>query len=362
MYLQKLSLINFKNYAEAGFDFSPQVNCFIGNNGEGKTNLLDAIHYLAFCKSFLNPVDNQNIRYDEPFFVVQGVFQLKGNTEDIYCGLKRNQKKQFKRNKKEYTRLADHIGLLPLVILSPADSELISEGSESRRKFMDGVISQYDHDYLDHLISYNKALSQRNALLKRFAETGSFEKDSLEVWDVQLADHGNKIYGKRKEFLNGFISRIQQYYEFVSGGSEVVNVEYESRLDEGDMESVLTGSFKKDMAMQYTTAGIHKDDLLFTSGGRPVRKFGSQGQQKSFLIALKLAQFDFIKEVKQVTPVICLDDIHDKLDGLRMEKLMNLVGSDNFGQVFITDTHENRIRKFFKSMKVDFKQFKVKNG
>lgn len=362
MYIEKLSLINFKNYTEADFEFSPQVNCFIGNNGEGKTNLLDAIHYLSFCKSFLNPLDNHNIRHDAPFFVIQGTFHLGENKEEIYCGLKRGQKKQFKRNKKEYDRLADHIGLLPLVVISPADSELITEGSESRRKFTDSVIAQYDHEYLYSLIKYNKALSQRNALLKRFSETGSFEKDSLEVWDMQLTDFGKKIHVEREKFLKGFIPKVQYYYEFISGGKEAVDIQYESHLNEEEFQAALLKAIKRDMAMHYTTVGIHKDDLVFLINGLPVKKFGSQGQQKSFLIALRLAQFDFIKEIKQVVPVICLDDIYDKLDESRMTKLMGLVASDNFGQVFITDTHEDRIQRLFRTTKVEFKQFRVKNS
>lgn len=362
MYLQKLSLVNFKNYGSAELDLGPQVNCFTGNNGEGKTNLLDAIHYLSFCKSFFNPVDSQNILHEAPFFVIQGTFMMGDQPEEIYCGLKRNQKKQFKRNKKEYTKLSDHIGLFPLVMISPADSDLIAEGSENRRKFIDSVISQYDKEYLDRLIDYNRVLSQRNALLKRFAETRTYEEASLEVWDMQLVELGRRIHAKRKDFITEFTPIFQHYYEQVSGGKEKVTLEYISHLDEGDFNDVLKKHLRKDMAFQYTTVGIHKDDLEFRISGYPVKKFGSQGQQKSYLIALKLAQFDFIKKVKKLTPILLLDDIYDKLDEQRVKHLMDIVGSGSFGQIFITDTHNDRIPRLFDNDINKFRLFRVQDG
>lgn len=362
MYLKKLSILSFKNYSEAELEFSSHVNCLTGYNGEGKTNILDAIHYLSFCKSFFNPIDSQNILHEAPFFLIQGLFDVNGTEEDVYCGLKRNQKKQFKRNKKEYQRLADHIGLFPLVMISPADSELITEGSESRRKFIDSVIAQFDRDYLENLIQYNKVLSQRNALLKQIGESGKFDRDSLEIWDIQLIEHGKKVFEKRKQFITDFISIFQKYYELISGGREQVGLKYISHLNEGNFTDVLARALNRDRAMEYTTVGIHKDDLEFTINEYPLKKYASQGQQKSFLIALKLAQFDFIKNIKEVTPILLLDDIYDKLDDLRVKQLMELVSSDNFGQLFITDTHLNRLANLFKANNTDIKVFKINNG
>lgn len=362
MFLKKLSVLNFKNYTEVELSFSKQINCLTGNNGEGKTNILDAIHYLSFCKSFFNPIDSQNILHDSQFFMVQGLFEMSEQDDEIYCGLKRNQKKQFKRNKKEYARLADHIGLYPLVMISPADSELITEGSESRRRFIDSVIAQFDRDYLENLISYNKVLSHRNALLKQFGDNRQFDKTSLEIWDVQLIEHGKKVHASRQKFINNFVSTFQTYYELISGGKEKVNIQYTSHLNENAFADVLEKALNRDRAMEYTTVGIHKDDLEFTINEHPIKKFASQGQQKSFLIALKLAQFDFIKKIKNITPILLLDDIYDKLDDLRVKQLMEIVSNNNFGQLFITDTHPTRLADLFNNSNVDCKVFRIANG
>lgn len=361
MYLKRISLLNFKNYPEASIEFNHRINCFTGNNGEGKTNILDAIHYLSFCKSFFNPIDSQNILYEAPFFLIQGSFHNDTQEDDIYCGLKRNQKKQFKRNKKEYQRLSEHIGLYPLVMISPSDSELISEGSENRRKFIDSVIAQFDKEYLDILIHYNKVLSQRNALLKQFSVSGKIDKDSLEIWNIQLISSAEKIYAKRKLFITDFIPIFQKYYELISGGNEIVSLNYISHLNENDFAQLLDSSLKKDLVMEYTTTGIHKDDMEFIMNAHSVKKYASQGQQKSYLIALKLAQFDFIKKIKNITPILLLDDIYDKLDDNRVNHLMKLVSSNNFGQLFITDTHSKRLADLFKAS-ADFKLFKISKG
>jgi DNA replication and repair protein RecF len=363
MYLNKLSLLGFKNYAEADFEFSKNINCFVGNNGEGKTNLLDSIHYLAFCKSFFNPNDSQNIFHNNPFFVIQGEFINSDNTKDeIYCGFKRNEKKQFKKNKKEYARLAEHIGSIPLVMVSPADSELITEGSDSRRKFMDSAIAQFNKQYLENLLAYNKILAHRNAVLKNFAEARMYDKETIAVWDEQLIAYGNKIHLERQKFIEKFIPIFNTYYQLLSGDKEQVGIEYASQLNTQKYEALLETAVKKDLHLQYTSVGIHKDDLDFKIGNFALKKFGSQGQQKSFLIALKLAQFDFLKNIKQKTPIILLDDIYDKLDESRVQKLMEIVSSQGFGQIFITDTHQDRIARIFKKIKTDFKLFKIKGG
>lgn len=363
MYLKNISLVNFKNYTAAELDFCTGINCFTGVNGEGKTNLLDAIHYLSFCKSFFNPIDSQNILHDAPFFMIQGTFEVEGANEEIYCGQKRSQKKQFKRNKSEYGRLADHIGLFPLVMISPADTDLINEGSESRRKYMDSVIAQFDRAYLEDLINYNKIISQRNALLKRFAETGRFVKDSLEVWDLQMVDFAKRINKKRKSLIDELIPIFQRYYELLSGGREQVQIIYHSDLNYEDFDVVLKAALVKDRAFQYSTVGVHKDDLELKLNGYPVKKYGSQGQQKSYLIAMKLAQYDYIKKIKNVDPLLLLDDIHDKLDEARVKQLMELVSSEHFGQIFITDTHSDRISGILSAnTKIPFRQFNIKDG
>ncbi len=363
MYLKSISLLNFKNYREAELEFCTGINCFTGSNGEGKTNLLDAVHYLSLCKSFFNPVDSQNILHEAPFFVVRGVFVSDSEEEEVYCGLKRSQKKLFKRNKTEYSRLADHIGLFPLVMISPSDSELIHEGSESRRKFMDGVIAQFDRVYLNDLIAYARIVSQRNALLKKFAETGYFAQESIEIWDVQLVEFARRIHEKREKLVAELIPVFQRYYEKISGGTERVQLVYHSDLNEGDFDAVLRGAIKKDRLLQHTTVGVHKDDLELTIDGYAVKKYGSQGQQKSYLIALKLAQFDHIRRIKNCAPLLLLDDIQDKLDEARVMRLMEVVSGDHFGQIFITDTHADRISGVFsEGVERQFRQFHIKGG
>jgi DNA replication and repair protein RecF len=364
MFLKELSLIHFKNYDECKLEFGSCINCFVGENGSGKTNLLDAIHYLSLCKSYFNPIDSQNIRHEAPFFVVQGLYAAKDRTEAIYCGVKRGQKKVFKRNQKEYDRLAEHIGMFPVVMISPADSELITEGSESRRRFLDSVISQYDPRYLDSLIQYGRALSQRNSLLKAFGESGRFDKESLEVWNEQLMAHGTPVFEERKRFISGFVPLVNQYYERISGGKEQVELRYSSDLNKGSFTDMLEAALRRDRAVEHSTAGIHKDDLEFMMNGHPVKKTGSQGQQKTFLLALKLAQFEFmrVKRKGQDAPVLLLDDIHDKLDEARVKKLMHLISDSGFGQVFITDTHTQRLAKVFSELKINCRVFQVEDG
>ncbi len=363
MYCKQLSVINFKNYREAVLVFSPKFNCFTGNNGSGKTNLLDAIHYLSLCKGFTNPIDTQNILFEEEMFMIQGKYQINGQEDELYCGLKRNHRKVFKRNKKEYERLSDHIGLFPLVLLSPADTQLILGGSEDRRKFLDGVISQYDKEYLYRLISYNKALLQRNTLLKQFAERRYYDVASLEIWDEQLVANGAYVFQARQDFFGKFLDVFRKHYAFLSDGNEKVDIEYLSGLNDGqDFLQLLHESREKDRQAQYTTVGIHKDDLSFLIHGWPAKKFGSQGQQKSFIIALKLAQFSFTRDIKGFHPILLFDDIFDKLDETRVQQLMHMVSEQHFGQVFITDTHTERIETLFASIPSECKLFVVDSG
>ena len=361
MYLKKLSLVNFKNYENADLEFTKGINCFIGNNGGGKTNLLDAIYYLSFCKSFINPIESQNIKHDCDFYVVQGNFDLGGKKEQIYCGFKKGKKKQFQRNKKDYGRLADHIGLLPIVLISPEDSGLIQDGSDSRRRFMDSIIAQFDGVYLDKLISYNKIISQRNAVLKGFAKSNSFDPDAIGVWDEQLVDLGKSIHDKRKVFLEAFMPIFQKHYEFISQGKEKVGLEYRSQLTDCNFKEVLEEAMSKDRMLQYSTAGIHRDDLICTLEGFPIKKLGSQGQRKSFAIALKLAQFNFLKTEKDFAPLLLLDDIFDKLDPTRVHQLITLVSGDDFGQIFITHTHGERLSEILEG-KDEVKMFDVSDG
>jgi DNA replication and repair protein RecF len=362
MYLQQLSVINFKNYAQAELSLSEGVNAFMGNNGAGKTNLLDAIHYLSLCKSYFNPIDSQQIKQGADFFIITGSFNRDDKQEAIACSVKRNQKKQFKRNKKDYQRLADHIGLLPLVMISPYDISIIIEGSEERRKFIDNVISQTDNQYLDELIAYNKVLINRNALLKTIASTGRYDPGLLEVLNEQLVASGKRIFEKRKAFMEEFTAIFNQHYQYISGDAELVSLNYESQLLQDDLADLLKKNIEKDRALERTTSGIHRDDLQFSIHGMPMKKFGSQGQQKSFLIALKLAQYSFLTQKKGFKPLLLLDDIFDKLDDLRVTKLMQMVSNNNFGQVFITDTSTSRVENIFRDINVPVKLFTVKEG
>lgn len=362
MWLKRLTLLNFKNYTEAELEFSETVNVFTGNNGAGKTNLLDAIHYLSLCKSYFNPVDSQQIKAGADVFMIQGAFDRAGEQDIVACSMKRNQKKVFRRNKKDYQRLADHIGLYPLVMISPYDISLIIEGSEERRRFIDNVISQTDTAYLDELIAYNKHLFNRNALLKGIAEHGRYDPDLLEILDDQLLNSGNRIFGKRRHFLSEFIPVFQKHYEYLAEGAEDASLHYESPLLSNEFGTLLRSSFERDKALQRTSAGVHKDDLVFSVNGMPMKKFGSQGQQKSFLIAMKLAQYSFLNDNKGFKPLLLLDDIFDKLDDKRITKLMKMVSHEDFGQIFITDTSRERISKIFNAIGINIKIFEVEEG
>ena len=362
MFLQNLPLINFKNYDIVETQFSQRINCFIGNNGVGKTNILDSIFYLSFCKSCFNFSDSSNIKHKRDFFVIQGTYNKNEKLEKIYCGVKLNQKKQFKRNDKEYSRLSEHIGVIPLVIISPMDSNLIVGGSDERRRFVDTVISQFDINYLRNLIKYNKALTQRNAFLKSISQKPNFDSDSIEIWNEQLVFYGEKIHEKRVDFINRLIPLFQKYYDIISENSEIVDLEYSSQLNDSGLEKLLIESLEKDKILQYTTKGTHKDDLVFKLKNFPLKRNGSQGQQKTFIVALKLAQYDFMKMTNDYKPILLLDDIFDKFDAKRVKQIVKLLSGNNFGQIFISDTSQDRLHKILSEIDIENIIFNIENG
>ncbi len=359
MFLRHLSLVNYKNFDSKTLEFDPVINCLVGDNGVGKTNVLDAIYHLCFGKSYFNPVSTQNIMHGTDFFVVEGEFEKLKRTEKILCSFKKGTKKVIKRNGKPYEKFSEHIGFLPLVIISPSDRDLILEGSETRRKFMDGVISQSDKVYLQNLIKYNKVVSQRNSLLKYFAANRTFDRDTISIYNEQMNTLGTAIHQKRIEFIESFLPIFKEQYQNISEKDEQIDLSYESQLSDDTLLNLLEKNIEKDRALQYTSVGVHKDDLSFTIAGHPIKKFGSQGQQKSFLIALKLAQFHFIKQLADTTPILLLDDIFDKLDENRVSHIVGLVKDDNFGQIFISDTHADRTEDVVKNIHQSYKIFNL---
>ncbi|MES1181830.1 MAG: DNA replication and repair protein RecF, partial [Flavobacterium sp.] len=325
----------------------------------GKTNVLDAIYHLSYGKSYFNPLAVQNIKHGEDFFVIDGEFEKAGRTEQIVCSLKKGQKKILKRNNKPYTKFSDHIGFIPLVIISPADRDLIVEGSETRRKFIDSVISQLDSLYLHELIQYQKVVSQRNALLKYFALNHTFDKDTLSIYNEQMDNLGQSIYIRRKEFIADFVPIFNKHHHNITDSQETVQLVYESSLHDKPLITLLEETLAKDRVLQYTSTGIHRDDLSFEIDGYPIKKFGSQGQQKSFLIALKLAQFEFVKKQSGENPILLFDDIFDKLDEIRVGKIVAMVNDNLFGQLFISDTHPERTEAIIKSTHQSYKIFNL---
>ena len=359
MFVKNLKIINFKNHPEKSFDFSSEINCFVGNNGAGKTNILDALHYISMGKSFLGNSDFQNIKEDENFFSIESEIEGEEKNDIIKILLQKETKKIIKKNEKTYERMADHIGFLPSVMISPYDANLISDGGESRRKFLDTMISQTDSEYLFNLIQYQKTLQQRNALLKYFQKNRTFDIDSLEIYKEPITKFGSQIFKKRQLFVEAILPTIQHFYTIISKGNEKVTVIYESNLNEDNFENLLTKNLEKDRQLTYTSKGIHKDDLRFEMNGNLIKKFGSQGQQKSFLIALKLAQIKRIKEITNKNPILLLDDIFDKLDDNRVSQLIELVNEQNFGQIFITDTHKERTESVVKRINEESKIFEI---
>ena len=359
MILEKLTILNYKNIGEVTLDFSPKVNCFIGHNGVGKTNVLDAIHYLSFCRSSISNTDSQVIRHGEEFFMLEGRYATdEGEPEIVYCGMKRGTKKHFKRNGKEYRRLSEHIGLIPIVMVAPADNMIIDGQSEERRRLMDMVISQFDHAYIDHLSRYTKALQQRNSLLRQDEEP---DASLLDVLEEQMGYEGECVFAAREAFVNELIPVFQRYYEAISGGREEVGISYESHCRRGPLCEVISRDRFKDRAVGYSLHGVHRDDLLFTLGSHQMKREGSQGQNKTFAVALKLAQFDFLKRTaSRTTPLLLLDDIFDKLDSDRVERIVEIVSASGFGQIFVTDTNRDHLDKILARSGGDYKIFEVK--
>jgi len=357
MHLKTLSLLNFKNFDSLDLEFCDKINCIIGDNGIGKTNILDSICYLSFCKSVINQSDSQNIKQGEEFFVIQGEFLRQSEVEKIYCGFQKDKKKTFRRNNVEYQRLSEHIGFIPVVFSTPYDSNIIHAGSEVRRKFMNTVISQFDKNYLHNLIVYNQILEQRNSLLKNINKHSKFDYDELEIWDIQLEKRGTEIFNARRIFADEIKPIFQNYYNIISEQNinEKIKLNYNSQLLDADFSYLLKENFEKDKFLSYTSTGIHKDDFEFLLNDNPIKKYASQGQQKTFTISLKFAQYDYIKTKMDFKPILLLDDIFDKLDKKRVKMITQLVANNNFGQIFITDTSYTRLPEIVKNLDIDYK-------
>lgn len=361
MFLRKISAINFKNIAQADLPLSPDINCFTGINGAGKTNIIDAVYYLAMCKSSLGMTDGQSIKHGEEFFMLDGDFVTDGDIhESVMCSFGRSAGKSLKRNSKEYERLSEHIGVVPVVIVSPGDVFLINDAAEERRKWLNSFISQTDRSYLDTLIRYNHTLSERNKLLKQlFTGTNS---EILDVLDEQLCVRGEAINKKRKSVIERIEPVVQKYYAAISGDREKISLSYRSELNDEHFTDLLQSSRQKDQFNGFTTTGIHRDDLVMKIGGYPLRKYGSQGQQKSFLIALKLSQYALLKEDSGERPLLLLDDLFDKLDTTRLEALIKLISDNGFGQIFISDCNDERLTSVLDNCKVNYTLFRVDGG
>jgi len=358
MLLTQLSITNFKNIESARLDFSPNINCIVGNNGEGKTNLLDAIYYLAMTKSYFGSSDSHSIRHNEGFFLLQGSFSRGESEERITCGVKRQDGKVMKRNEKPYSRLSEHVGLLPLVMVSPVDNSLINEGGEERRKYLNSIWAQTEKEYLSTLLKYNHILMQRNKLLK---QDGNFH-DLLQTFDEQLVESGSQIYNYRKMLVSVLQPYFQQTYNSLAENKEIVQLGYKSDLDKGDFAELLHKNRNRDKILQHTSTGIHRDDLTMHIGDHPLRRVGSQGQQKTFLLALKLAQFELLHQQKGFRPLLLLDDIFDKLDAGRVHQLLAMVSKAAFGQIFLTDSNKVRLDGIVKGLTQEYAIFSAEKG
>lgn len=360
--IKTLQLLQFKNYTSSAIELGSQVNCFVGQNGAGKTNVLDAVYYLSFTKSYFNAIDAQNVQHGADYFSLKAKYSRNEAEEDALLVLQKG-KKTLKLNHNEVKKFSEHIGHYPLVIITPNDIMLLHEGSEERRKFLDGMISQVDKLYLYDLLQYNRALDQRNKQLRLFAEGQYFDADLLETYNELLVRHGAAIFSGRETFLKEFIPLVNHYYHLLSGQAEQVDIVYQSDLILTGFSELLQQSALNDRGAQRTTKGIHKDDLEFTLNGFLLKKFASQGQQKSFIIALKLAQYQFLKQQTRVKPILLLDDIFEKLDRQRLETLMQMIANEDFGQILISDTHYERVADVFTAIpQVQVKYFMVDNG
>lgn len=358
MILKKLTLINFKNIAHEEIFFGDGINCFVGDNGAGKTNIIDALYYLSMCKSSLQSSDSQNIMHDAEFFMLDGSFlTADGKSESVVCSYSRKGGKVFKRNAKEYERLADHVGLIPTVIVSPSDSTLISDSADERRRYLNGFISQLDRSYLSSVMRYNAILSERNKFLKM-----SIDEQMLLIYDSQLSQYAKVIYELRKHYIELLQPLVAQYYRILSEDKEQIEIQYRSELNEAKMEDILLKNRERDFVNQFTTQGVHRDDMLLKIGGYPLRKYGSQGQQKSFLLALKLAQYSLVARECNKRPILLLDDLFDKLDAGRVTQLLKLVSSDDFGQILITDCNPTRLKTVLDRASVSYNLFTVEGG
>ncbi len=362
MFLKNISILNYKNIESFESDFSPRFNCFLGDNGVGKTNLMDAIYYMSFTKSHFNAIDRHNINHNQDIFVIQGDYDIKGEMIKMHCGLKRNSKKIIKKNGKEYEKLSEHIGLLPLVFITPSDTDMIKLGSDLRRKYLDGVISQYDKFYLQQLLKYNRALEQRNALLKTIRFQSPFDEDALLIWDEILHETASYIHKVRQTALSQLIPVFNEFYQQISSNREQVSIRYKSKLLEKPLNELLKDSRQRDLALQHTSVGIHRDDLVFELSGYPVKQTASQGQEKTLIIALKMAQFDFIYQTTNIRPILLLDDIFDKLDSGRIRQLVEMLSDKKYGQVFFSDTSVERLPGLLQQLDVDVRIFNITPG
>lgn len=358
MFLKKISLLNFKNIEQAEFALCRGINCLVGDNGAGKTNVIDAVYYLSMCKSSLGMTDGQSIRHGADFFLADGQYLTDaGKTESVVCSFSRKGGKVLKRNGKEYERISDHVGLIPAVIVSPADGALISDAADERRRYLNAFISQLDRSYLAAVMRYNTVLAERNRLLKNRPD-----ETMLQIYDMQLVEQGERIHARRREFAERLEPVAAEYYRILSGDREQVGLQYKSELNERPFAEILLAARQKDLINEFTTSGIHRDDLVLRIGGYPLRKYGSQGQQKSFLIALKLAQYAIVAQEKGEKPILLLDDLFDKLDAGRVEQLIRLVSEDSFGQIVITDCSPTRLRRILDKAGSDYSLFTVENG
>jgi DNA replication and repair protein RecF len=363
LHLQQLHLVNFRNYTDASITFDGGVQCLLGDNGSGKTNLLDAIHYLSFTRSSLAASDAENVRNGEAWFSIRGSFDMGERQTDLACTYQAGQKKSVFENGLEYSRLSAHLGKYPVVMIAPADIELVWNGGEVRRKFFDTLISQVDREYLDNLITYNAHLKMRNSMLRHFAERGKVDIDLLDSNDSKLIPAGDFLAARRRDFIRIFSPVLSQRYGAISGNvNEEATIVYSSDLSDSPFADLLQRNIQRDLALQRTSVGIHRDDFELRLDGFELRRYGSQGQQKSFLVGLKLAEFEVISQKKSFKPILLLDDIFDKLDNARISRLITMMTDDVFGQIFLTDARPDRTRELLGSTGVPLKMYSVENG